>query len=104
MLLQRLWHCGEAIARQIGKQRAGAKPEEIDLLRATRRLARERETRLVRERVDRTRLACIRSSGERDLRQIGGRPTDAGLRVGGGEQELGLSDAHARIVRYPPRP
>ena len=43
--------------------------EEVDVLRAAGRLAGERETLLVRDRVDRGRLAGIGAAGEREFRQ-----------------------------------
>ncbi len=77
--LQRLRHRRVAVARQVGEQRAAAQAKEVDLLRAARRLAGEREPRPVGERVDRARLAGIGAAGKRDFR----RPRRRQLRVVG---------------------
>ena len=44
--LERLWHGRVAVARKVGEQRARPQSEVVDLLRAARRPAREREPRL----------------------------------------------------------
>ena len=82
-------HFGIAVARQIGEQRSRAEPKEVDVLRAARRLADEREPRSLRQRVDRRRLAGVRSAGERDL----GRAVDGQLMpVGRRRQELRMME------------
>ena len=80
-------HRRVSVAGEIGEQRTGSQAEEIDLLRAPRRLARECEPRTVREHVDRRRLAGVRASCERDFRRSGRR--QLGI-VRDGEGEFGL--------------
>ena len=64
------------VARQVGEQRVGgvlrAELEQVDVLRASRRLRREGEPLLLRQPVDRGRLAGVRAADEGDLRQFGG--------------------------------
>ena len=66
---------GVAIAWQVGEKRVGsqlrAELEEVDVLRAPRRLRREGEALLLRQRVDRGRLAGVGAADEGDLRQLG---------------------------------
>ena len=66
-------HGGVAVARQVDEQRAGIETEEIDELRAPRRLRDEGEPHMAHERVDRARFAGIRAPRERDLRACGRR-------------------------------
>src|SRR5215207_2319820 len=57
-----------AIARQVNEPPVLATVEEVDGLSPSRRLTHERKTIASRERVDRTRLARIRSTRKRDFR------------------------------------
>ena len=66
---------GIAIAGQVGEQRVGgqlrAELEQVDVLRPSRRLRREGETLLLRQDIDRGRLAGVGATDEGDLRQLG---------------------------------
>ena len=66
-----------AVAGQVGEERIGrelrAELEQVDVLGAARRLRGEREALLLRQDVDRRRLAGIRAADEGDLGQLGRR-------------------------------
>ena len=68
---------GVAVAGQVGEQRVGrdlrAELEQVDVLRAARRLRGEGEALLLRQRIDRGRLAGIGAADEGDLGQLGRR-------------------------------
>lgn len=84
---QLLRHLGITVAGQVHQPPPAAQVEEIDHLRAPRRLADERQAPAPSERIDRARLADVRAASERNLRPALGRQV-GGFRGGGEETRL----------------
>ena len=65
---------GEAVARHVDEiELSSRRREEVELLRAARRVRCARKPALSDERVDQARLADVRAAGEGDLRPVVGR-------------------------------
>ncbi len=62
---------GEAVARQVGEHQPFAQDEEVELLRAARRIRGARQVVLSGQRVEQAGFADVRPSGEGDLGQVG---------------------------------
>ena len=90
-----------AVARQVGEQRVGrvlrAQLEQVDVLRAARRLRREGEPLLLRQRVDRGRLAGVGAADEGDLGQLGGGQL---VELAGGREEARGVGPGERLSRF----
>src|SRR5204863_9356291 len=92
---RRITVAGQVREERIGCE-LGAELEEVDVLRPSGRLRGEGETLLLRQHIDRGRLAGVRAPDEGDLGQLGGRQLVQ--RAGGGEKTRGV-----RPGKSPPR-